>query len=294
MANVKNTGVDYVSSLMAYAKRQKSIVCLGADPVLEKMPNPNLGTEDRIAGFFADIFEGVRSGNGAGASISTVKPNYAYFAQYGFEGLRALKRVINDAKSDWQVILDVKRADIGATSAAYAKEAFGFFGADAITVAPYMGYDSLSPFFEQCKYGKGVYVLVRTSNPGSADFQSLVTKESGNPLFLDVAASLSKWHVDGVGAVVGATNISELEKVSAYFKQTGKSFPLLIPGVGSQGGSASDVAGVLKKTFGKCVGMNRINSSSGITYAYLKKDSQDYVGCALEEIRKLNTGIGKF
>ncbi|MFA5105590.1 MAG: orotidine-5'-phosphate decarboxylase [Candidatus Micrarchaeia archaeon] len=294
MAGNQKPGEDYVSSLMAYADRKKSIVCLGADPVLEKIPDNGKGTEERIAGFFSDIFTGIRESQDPAHSIASVKPNYAYFAQYGFEGLRALKRVIDDAKKDWQVILDVKRGDIGASSAAYAKEAFEFWGADAITVAPYMGHDSLSPFFEYCKRGKGVYVLVRTSNPGSADFQSLNAGDAGNPLFLEVAAKLASWHENGVGAVVGATDIAELEKVSDYFAGTGKHVPLLIPGVGAQGGSAGEAIAMLKKSGGRLAAMHRINSSSGITYCYLKKGSSDPAGAALDEIGRLNSEIGKF
>ncbi len=290
MANEKITGTDYVASLHGFAQKNNSIVCLGADPVLEKLPHPEMGTEDRIAGFFSDIFTGIRESGDKKTAIAAVKPNYAYFAQYGFEGLRALKRVIDDAKQDWHVILDVKRGDIGSTSTAYAKEAFDFWGADAMTVAPYMGHDSLNPFFEYAKRGKGIYVLVRTSNPGSADFQSLKTGE-GNPLFLEVASKLAAWHENGVCAVVGATNIAELEMVAEYFKKTGKQVPLLIPGVGSQGGSASDVMAALKNAYGKDAGIHRVNSSSGITYAYLKNGSSDHVGSALEEIKKLNSAL---
>ncbi len=291
MGNGKN-GTNYVSRLIECAEEKKSIICMGADPVLEKLPEPGKGTEDRIAGFFSGIFNGIRESGKREHSIAAVKPNYAYFAQYGFEGLRALKRVIDDAKKDWQVILDVKRADIGKSSAAYAREAFEFWGADAMTVAPYMGHDSLSPFFEYCRQGKGVYVLVRTSNPGSADFQSLETGESGSPLFLEVASKLAAWHENGVGAVVGATNIAELEKVADYFAGTGKHVPLLIPGVGAQGGSAAEVMAMLKKSSGRLASMHRINSSSGISYSYVKKGSSDHVGCALDEIANLNAQTG--
>ncbi|HQT44562.1 MAG TPA: hypothetical protein PLO51_01165, partial [Candidatus Micrarchaeota archaeon] len=104
-------------------------------------------------------------------------------------------------------------------------------------------------------------------------------------------SKLVEWHENGVCAVVGATNIAELEKVAGYFKKTGKMVPLLIPGVGSQGGSATEVMAVLKKAYGKDSGIHRVNSSSGITYAYLKNGNSDHVGSALGEIQRLNSAL---
>ena len=153
-----------------------------------------------------------------------------------------------------------------------------------MTVAPYMGKDSVGPFIERCAQGKGVYVLVRTSNAGARDLQDLSV--DGVPVYMKTAEKLVEWHAPGVGAVVGATYPAELEKISEFFVRSGKEVPLLIPGVGAQGGSAADVVAVLKKTKNP-LWMHRINSSSGITYAYEKEKSKDYVGAAVRAMKEL-------
>jgi orotidine-5'-phosphate decarboxylase len=253
------------------------------------MPYSALPREERIASFFSEIIDASLLQS---PSISALKPNYAYFAQYGFDGLRALKSLIERYKGKLPIILDVKRGDIGKSSEAYAKEAFDFWNADSITVAPYMGFDSVSPFLERCKAGKGAYVLCRTSNTGAADFQSLIV-ENGKQLFMEVAQKMHKWHVNGMGAVLGATALDELEAVLWLFYDSKKQLPLLIPGVGAQGGSASETAKTLRSIWPETFALHRINSSSAIAYAYKKKGTDDYVGAALGEIARMNNEIGR-
>jgi orotidine-5'-phosphate decarboxylase len=282
--------MGYLEMLQSSATERKSIACFGLDPDLSQFPPlPSMSDEDKIVSFFSQIIDASLS---EGKSISALKPNYAYFAQYGFEGLRAMKSLIEKYSGILPIILDAKRGDIGKSSAAYASEAFDFWGADALTVSPYMGRDSLLPFFERCKKGKGVYVLCRTSNAGAADFQSL-NLENGHQLFSEVARKLERWHSDGVGMVMGANALDELEAAMWVFYDAKKMAPLLIPGVGAQGASASDAAKVLKSVWPEAFSIHRINSSSAIAYAYKKPGTSDFAGAALSEISRLNAEIGR-
>lgn len=169
--------MTFVDKLREATNSTGSIVCMGMDPDLEKIRKlKEFERDDAYHGLFlfyrkimdAAVSEDVRPG--------MVKPNYAFWGQYGIEGLRALKQTIEDAhERGLLVTFDGKRGDIGKTSEAYAREIFDFWGADAATVAPYMGSDSVIPFVNRAsKDGKGVYVLARTSNKGAADLQNLV------------------------------------------------------------------------------------------------------------------------
>ena len=278
--------MSYVDDLRERSKKVKSIVCMGIDPVIEKIP---IKGEPRqvIEGFYLDILKEM---NKRDSYPAVIKPNIAYFEQYGFDGLNALKTIISQYKSSGiPTLLDAKRGDIGKTSTAYAKSAYEFWDSDAVTIAPYMGSDSVEPFIEWCEKGKGVYILCRTSNKGAADLQDL--KVDGVPVYMKLAENILKWHKPGVGAVVGATYIEELEKISRFFVESKKEVPLLIPGVGSQGGSAGEVVEVLKKTNNDIL-INRINSSSGINYAYMKEDTSDYATAAVDALETLNKEIG--
>ena len=278
--------MTFTDHLIKKSKETNSIVCMGLDPVLEKIPLKGT-TEQVLVKFFQDILDAATSEN---TLPSIVKPNIAFYEQYGFEGLRALKKIITAyQKQDIPVLLDAKRADIGKTSAAYAKNLFDFWGADAITVAPYMGTDSVSPFIEYCKKDKGVYILARTSNKGAVDLQNLMVDKT--PLYMKTAQKITEWSKDsGVGAVVGATYPKELEAISKLFVQSRKQIPLLIPGVGAQGGSAKEVVQALKNTKNN-LSIHRINSSSAILYAYQKQDTDDYAGAAVKAIKQLNKEI---
>lgn len=278
--------MSYLDHLRVRAKKSKSIVCMGVDPIIEKIPIK--GEPCRvIEEFYIHILKemNIRSSHPA-----IIKPNIAYFEQYGIDGLNALKSIISQYKSSGiPTLLDAKRGDIGKTSTAYAKSVFGFWDSDAVTIAPYMGTDSVGPFIEWCDQEKGVYILCRTSNKGSVDLQDL--KVDGVPVYMKLAENIIRWHKPGVGAVVGATYPDELEEISRFFVESKKEVPLLIPGVGSQGGSAKEVVEVLRKTKNDIL-IHRINSSSGINYAYIENDTSDYAKAAVDTLENLNNEIG--
>lgn len=278
--------MSYVDDLRERAKEVNSIVCMGMDPVIEKIPIKG-DLRQVIEEFYLDILKEM---NKRDLYPAIIKPNIAYFEQYGFDGLYALKTIIGQYRSSGiSTLLDAKRGDIGKTSTAYAKSVFGFWDSDAVTIAPYMGADSVGPFIEWCEKEKGVYILCRTSNKGAADLQDL--KVDGVPVYMKLAGNIIQWHKPGVGAVVGATCLDELEEISRFFVESKKDVPLLIPGVGSQGGSAGEVIEVLKKTNNDIL-IHRINSSSGINYAYMKKSTTDYAKAAVDALETLNKEIG--
>ena len=201
--------------------------------------------------------------------VCAYKPNFAFFEAEGLEGLKALKATIDAVPDDIPVILDAKRGDIGSTATAYAKAAFEVWGADAVTLNPYMGGDTLLPFLEY--EGRGIFVLTRTSNPGGNDFEDLmVTSRSGSslsnnddslPLYEHVTERLVEWNTHGnIGLVVGATAPRELTRI----RSLANSMPILIPGIGTQGGDleAAVTQGVDNRGL-RAV----INSSRGIIFA---------------------------
>ena len=279
--------MNYTELLHESAKERNSIVCLGMDPVMEDIPIQGKSVEETITKFYSDILNMCESEN---VWPSACKPNYAFYAQYGFEGLRALKKVCEIVKEKkLPLILDGKRGDIGKTSGAYAKEVYSFWGADCATISPYMGWDTIEPFAEWCtEKGKGIYVLARTSNPSAAEFQNL--EINGVPLYEKVSEKIADWNQKtkgGVGAVIGATSIAELQRLHDYFSSRDAKVPYLIPGLGKQGGSASEVMNVLQ-TKGADLTIHRINSSSDINYAYKKQNTTDYAGAAVKALRELN------
>lgn len=273
--------MKYTDRLAEAYDRTKSIVCVGFDPDLKRIPVKDNDTEERIIRFFAELIDGMANQG----IVNTVKPNYAYFAQYGFDGLRALKEIIDVAKENgFLVILDAKRADIEATSDAYAAEAFDFWQADAVTVNPYLGRDSIEPFLKHCERGKGVYVLAKTSNPGAKDFQELQYDDI--PLYEQVIEKFIDPLVEGTGFVAGATHIEQLKRI--YEKIDGKNVPLLIPGVGTQGGSVKDVLDTINKDE---IHLHRINSSKAVIYAGEKNPGKNRLDASLDAIKKLNEEI---
>ena len=278
--------MSYVHDLRERAIKVNSIVCMGIDPVIEKIPIQG-NMRQVIEEFYLAILKEMDKRH---LYPAVVKPNIAYFEQYGFDGLQALKTIISQYKSSGiPILLDAKRGDIGRTSMAYAKSTFEFWNSDAVTIAPYMGSDSVGPFIEWCEKGKGVYILCRTSNKGAVDLQDL--KVDGVSVCMKLAENIIEWYKPGVGAVVGAIYLQELEEISKFFVESKKEIPLLIPGVGSQGGGAGEVVDVLKKTKNDIL-IHRINSSSGINYAYMKSDTSDYSKAAVDALDTLNKEIG--
>ncbi|MBN1501030.1 MAG: orotidine-5'-phosphate decarboxylase [Spirochaetes bacterium] len=276
--------MSYLSDLKIISNKKKSIICMGMDPILEQIPISKKSIQKTIFFFYENILNEILRKN---IHPACVKPNFAFYAQYGFEGLKALKELVDLYRSEgFQVILDAKRGDIGTTATAYAYEVFDFFNADAVTLAPYMGYDSVEPFMT--KYpDRGYYVLCKTSNKSSADIQDL--EYNGKPLFLKTAELITEWYQPGIGAVTGATYPEELKKIIKIFNKKQKDIPLLIPGIGSQGGSLEKVIKILNED--SDISLHRINASSSINYAYKKYPNLSFAEAAVEEIKTMNDQI---
>lgn len=254
------------------ARERKTILCFGIDPVLERIKLSG-SIEDRILLFYSSIIDTLVNEN----QISAIKLNYAYFGQYGFEGLNALRDLIRRYKNKIPVIFDGKRGDIDRSSEAYAREVYDFWEADATTVSPYMGEDSIKPFLRPNKIA---YVLCRTSNPGAKDFQELKIKSK--PLYEFIANRAIKWNS---GLVVGATSAS----IKQIAKITKNQVPFLIPGIGTQGGDLKSVLHAIKEN----TIQHRINSSSSIAFAYEKFGGKPEQA-ALQVTRLLNSEISKY
>lgn len=249
------------------AKQNDSWVCVGLDPDPAKLPRVG-AVADEMRTFLLDVVDRTKD------AVCAYKPNAAFFEAIGPGGHEVLADVIAHASRFAPVILDAKRGDIGNTAKAYAKWAYEHLKAEAITVGPYMGRDSLEPFFE--KPERGVFVLCRTSNPGAQDLQSLKLA-TGEPLYEHVAQLARQWnHHHNVGLVAGATAPEELRRIRHV---AGPDMLLLIPGVGAQGGSAEHAM-----RFGaNDAGDNAIvTSSRGILY------SGDPAGAASELRAELN------
>ncbi len=279
--------MNYIELLKNKAEKYGSIVCMGMDPVLENIPIKGKSVKETIVEFYEAILNSLCK---KGIYPSAVKPNYAFYGQYGLDGIEALWSIIKIYKREGlPVILDVKRGDIGTTAEAYAREAFVFFEADAVTLAPYMGYDSISPFMNGFP-DKGYYVLNKTSNKSSVDFQDIMI--DGSPFYSQVTQKIIEWYRPGIGAVVGATYPEELRSIIQKYNATGKEFPLLIPGVGRQGGDVREIVNILKENGNYQI--HRINSSSAINYAYKKSPGMDYAEAAAHELHQLNEQIAVY
>jgi len=234
--------------LRASWARSGSLLCVGLDPEPSRFPTHFEGRADRTFEFCREIVDATFD------LVCAFKPQIAYFAALGAE--RDLERLIGHIRAvapDVPVILDAKRGDIGPTAAHYAIEAFDRYGADAVTVNPYLGFDTLEPFIER----GSVFVLCRTSNPGSGDLQALVV--DGEPLYRRLARQLAvRWGDSGrLGLVVGATYPAELAEV----RRVVGNVPLLVPGVGAQGADASSISSVTTAEGGVVV-----NSSRAVLY----------------------------
>ena len=236
---------------------QGSMLCVGFDPDPKRLPTALQGKPEGIFEFCRDIADVTAD------LVCAFKPQFAYFASQRAEA--QLEKLIAHLKNKYPhipVILDSKRGDIGSTADHYALEAFERYGADAITVNPYMGFDTIEPYLKH--HGKGVIVLCRTSNPGGSDLQFLNVSPNGEPLYLHVAKlAATQWNQSGqIGLVVGATFPEEIAKVRSIVGE----MPLLIPGIGAQGG---DIEATVKA--GSIVGKPGtgmiINSSRAILYA---------------------------
>jgi orotidine 5'-phosphate decarboxylase subfamily 2 len=277
----------YLELLADSYGRKNTLLCFGMDPVIERMKiDLSKNLSDEIVRYFSTILSAVSP------RISAVKPNIGFYLQYGKQGMGALHRLATEAKEmKLPVIADLKAGDIGRTSAAYARFVFEEVGADAVTLNPYMGYDAIEPF---AQYGeKGFYILALTSNPGSRDFQLLMTKQS-EPLFAQVLRNICAWSEkkSAIGAVVGATQ-SDFETCIGIIQASGRSIPLLIPGVGAQGGDYGEIQALLVE-HGYTLSHARINASSSISYAHERYSSKDFDEAAVLAVEELTGSRSAF
>lgn len=250
-----------------------SLLTVGLDPDPTRLPAELHGKPDAIFRFCRDIVDATAP------YACSFKPQIAYFAAHRAEDqLEALCAHIRAQHPQLPIVLDAKRGDIGSTAEQYAREAFERYQADSVTVSPYMGLDSVEPYLG---WGdRGVFVLCRTSNPGGSDLQFLKT-ESGEPLYLHVAGIVAdKWNAHGqCGLVVGATYPNEL---AAVRQRVGDSIPLLIPGIGAQGG---DVTATVKHARNAAGTGMLINSSRAILYASSGDDWREAAAKAAMDLR---------
>ena len=270
--------MGFTEKLRARWDASNSLVCVGLDPDPAKFPDAFVDDEDALFGFCRDIVDATAE------FACAFKPQIAYFAAYnsGEAQLQRLIAHINAMHPDVPVILDAKRGDIGSTAEQYAVEAFDRFGADAVTLNPYMGRDSAQPFLQ--RGDRGCVFLCHTSNPGARDFQELDV--GGEPLYQRIARTIAdEWNADGnCSLVVGATFPEELKVIRGIVGD----MPLLIPGIGAQGGDVEATVRNGKTADGSGL---MINSSRGILYA---SSGAGYAEAARDAARELRDTINYY
>ena len=262
----------FLDMLHSASTRNQSMLCVGLDPEPARFPAQMQGNPRKIYDFCAAIVDATAD------VVCAFKPQIAYFAAHGAEDqLERLMQHLRANAPQVPVILDAKRGDIGSTAEQYAKEAFERYGADAVTLSPFMGFDSVAPYLAYP--GKGAFLLCRTSNPGGDDLQNQrLASVDGQPLLYgDIAGLvLGPGNKNGqLGLVVGATYPAEIERVRAL----APTVPLLIPGVGAQGGDAAATVRAGWRPNGPIV----VNSSRAILYA---SNGADFAAAARREAIK--------
>jgi len=274
--------MNFHDRLQAAWRHNASLVCVGLDPEPARLPLPLRQSPDAIFEFCRAIVDATSD------LVCCFKPQIAHFAAHAAED--ALERLIAhifEHHRDVPVILDAKRGDIGTTALHYASEAFDRYGADAVTVNPYLGRDSVQPFLDRTD--RGVVLLCRTSNPGARDLQDLIVPDSGGggrPLYQHVAALVAReWNMNGNCAlVVGATYPEELAEVRNLVGD----MPILVPGVGAQGGDVAEV--VNNGTNSEDEGLI-ISSSRAILYA---SSGDDFAAAARRATQALRDEINRY
>jgi orotidine-5'-phosphate decarboxylase len=271
--------VTFTTKLANAIRQHDSLLCVGLDPDIGRFPGVLQGRSDAVFEFCRAIIDATAS------YACAFKPQIAYFAALAAEDqLQAICDYLNQNYPDIPIVLDAKRGDIGATAEQYAREAFERYKADAVTVNPYMGFDSIEPYLQWNE--KGVIVLCRTSNPGGSDLQSLLV--DGQPLYQHVARLVAQqWNRNGQCAlVVGATFPQEIAEVRKIVGE----MPLLVPGIGAQGGDieATVLAGQTREGTGMM-----INSSRAILYAK-QVDGEGFADAAARVARETRDAINEF
>ena len=299
MTDVAGAPVPFADRLADAVERKRSQLVVGLDPVLDMLPVELRGeaTAGRAAAanalqrFCAGIIDAVAP------YVVAVKPQVAFFEALGSDGWRALEQVSAYAREAGLLVIgDAKRGDVGSTARAYAT---AFLEpryaepplADALTVSPFLGRDSLDPFFAACRReGAGLFLLVRTSNPGAADLQD-ASLSDGRPLWRQVAELVDQWGEDlvgarglsSVGAVVGAT----VPRIVGEARREMPRAIILLPGVGAQGATPADVA----RAFTSGPSSALVNASRSVIYAYRDLHAEDWRGAAAAEAARLQAAV---
>ncbi|MCK4979861.1 MAG: orotidine-5'-phosphate decarboxylase [Candidatus Delongbacteria bacterium] len=261
--------MNFTDKVISTIKTRNSALCVGLDVDLAKMPEILKNEENPIVKFNKEIIEATKE------YVAAFKPNLAFYEQFGTSGISDFEKTLSYIDDDVFVIADAKRGDIGNTSAQYAKTFLECYGFDSITVAPYMGEDSVSPFLTV--ENKWVVLLALTSNKGAFDFQLIENKETGKRLFEEVLETSQKWgNAENMMYVVGATKAEMLADIRKIVPE----HFLLVPGVGAQGGSLQEVA---KYGLNSQCGLI-VNSSRGIIF---KSSEKDFAEVAQSEAKKL-------
>jgi orotidine-5'-phosphate decarboxylase len=269
-------GTAFIDKLREAQKGNRTWLCVGLDPVMDRLPSSVRSHKSPLLAFGQAIVEATSD------LVSAFKPNLAFWLAEGHSGLQALEELVALIPDEIPVILDAKANDVGHTAEAYARTVFEVVGADAVTVNPYLGIDSLRPFLSYAE--RGVFLLARTSNPSAPDLQDLTV--SGRPLYEAVAEQAARWDEElpgSCGLVVGATYPEEL----AGLRQLAPNLPFLIPGVGAQGGSLEPAVSHGQTASG--VGPV-INSSRGIIFA---SADEDFAKAAREAALSLRNRINE-
>lgn len=259
--------------------KNNSLLCVGLDIDPKRVPSPYGNSAKGLFDFAKAIIESTSD------LVAAYKPNLAFFEAMGVDGMSLLRLICERIPDDITIILDAKRADIGNTSAQYASALYKIYKADWVTVNPYMGHDSLKPFIDY--RDRGVFVLCLTSNPGSADFQTLDC--GGEPLFMRVCNKAAQWNTGGnVGLVVGATHPDHLSRIRA----SAGDMPLLIPGIGAQGGALERavIDGTANFTRTALLNVSRsvLYASNGADFAEKARESAQKTLAQINALRPTN------
>jgi orotidine-5'-phosphate decarboxylase len=260
--------MTFTQKLRDVQLQQNSLLCIGLDVDADKIPSHLQSSANPVLEFNRQIIEATHD------LACAYKPNLAFYEAMGERGLTTLRETLKLIPKSVLTIGDGKRGDIGNTAERYAKSLFDDFGFDSVTVNPYMGFDSVEPFLKNP--AKGVFLLALTSNPGSKDFQRL--KINGKPLYEKVVRAAKKWNANqNIGLVVGATRLRELKMIRKIVPE----MPLLIPGIGKQGG---DLRSAVCDGCDKNGQLAIINASRSIIYA---SSGKDFVEAARAEARRM-------
>jgi orotidine-5'-phosphate decarboxylase len=273
--------MNFLDKLLAVSRQQDSLLCVGLDPEPERLPSRfhSVSVPKAVTYFCQAIIEATSP------YVCAYKPNLAFFEVLGPEGMYVFQNVLKSVPEHIPIIVDAKRGDLGNTARNYAAAIFDVYGCEAVTVNPYLGYDSVAPFLAYEE--KAIFFLCRTSNPSACDFQDLlVCEENGQRrlLYEEIAQRVQLWNrIGNCGLVVGATYPQELNTIRSMCPD----MPILIPGVGAQGGNleASVLAGVDASGERAIISVSR-----AILYA---SDGDDYAVSAGNEALKLRNRINE-